>query len=277
MSIPIDYPGTAQQQALLGAIVSFYAHDPRVMAVAVFGSLGRGNWDAYSDLDLDVVVADEVRIDIRQELAALCASFSVIGERALLIVFDGDESADVVLESLLEFSIRYHPLCTTNPNIVDSLLVLSGTVDRTAIQAAGEANRRVDDRRQLAQLLDRCVRYAVGADVALQRGGIWSAVELLHLMRDLLMALFASTHGYVRTYQAFQAHAEPALQARLGSTLPRYDLSSAQASLAGLLDLLETGLDELSSGCAQLNENQRKVLRQVRARQARLAQPHDAD
>ena len=52
------YPGTPQHQRLLKTIVIHYANDPRILAIIVFGSLGRGNWDPYSDLDLDVIIAD---------------------------------------------------------------------------------------------------------------------------------------------------------------------------------------------------------------------------
>ena len=49
------YPGTKRQQALLEAVVGCYSHDPRVRGLVVFGSLARGNWDADSDLDLDLI------------------------------------------------------------------------------------------------------------------------------------------------------------------------------------------------------------------------------
>ena len=48
-------PGTRAHQALLRSIVDAYAADERVLAVGVLGSLGRGTWDEWSDLDLDVV------------------------------------------------------------------------------------------------------------------------------------------------------------------------------------------------------------------------------
>jgi hypothetical protein len=83
------YPGTPQQKALLKATVHHYADDPRILAVAVFGSLGRGNWDQYSDLDLDIVIADDAGIEPLPELKRLCTSFEPLGERALIIVPDG--------------------------------------------------------------------------------------------------------------------------------------------------------------------------------------------
>ena len=46
-----DYPGNAQQQRIF-AVTLFYTDDPHVLAISVFGSLGRGNWDDYSDLGI---------------------------------------------------------------------------------------------------------------------------------------------------------------------------------------------------------------------------------
>src|SRR5436190_597415 len=44
-------PGTPHHQALLERVVSHYQTDSRIIAVCLFGSLVRGNWDQYSDLD----------------------------------------------------------------------------------------------------------------------------------------------------------------------------------------------------------------------------------
>src|SRR5262245_16109948 len=114
-----DYPGNPQQQRVLRAVTSFYADDPRVLAVAVFGSLGRGNWDDYSDLDLDVVLVDGVGVEPAPELHRLCAALATGGEQAALVVADGPDEGHVVLASVLGVSIRYHPLAATSPNIVD--------------------------------------------------------------------------------------------------------------------------------------------------------------
>jgi predicted nucleotidyltransferase len=268
MNTPNDYPGTLQHQALLHSIVSYYEDDPRILAVAIFGSLGRGTWDCYSDLDLDVVVADGVKIDVNAELRQLLASFASINEEPALIIPD-DDDADIVLKSLMEISIRYHPLSTTSPSIVDSLQLLLGRIDRATIEAAGLANRRADDE-PLSQLLDRCVRYALEVDVALQRGQVWDAIELLHLIRGLLMELFSRTHGGQRAFHFFQAKADAGLQARLGATLPRYRLASAQESLLQFLDILQNDLEATTDGQVQLTAGHVDILNSICQRQTRL-------
>ncbi len=262
------YPGTPQHQAILRAIVEHYENDPRILAVAVFGSLGRGNWDEYSDIDLDVVIADQISLNAVEELTRLCLAFEALGEHCAIIIPDDTDAGDVVFESLLQLSVRYHPLSTTSPNIVESLQVLTGRIDHTSIAAAGYANRR--PRQPVDETLAECVRYAAVADIALQRYRLWDAIEVLHRLRTLLMELYTLTHDGQRPWHFFQAKADPDLQAHLGHTLPQYSLVSAQASLERCLDVLEHDLGHLTNEQIQLPDDYRKVLEAVRTRQARL-------
>jgi predicted nucleotidyltransferase len=264
-----QYPGTTRHQRVLRAITSFYAADPRVLAVAVFGSLGRGNWDDFSDLDLDVVLADGVRVDPVPELERLCAALAEIGERAALVVADGPEAGDAVLESLLGLSIRFHPLATASPNIVESLHLLWGRIGEDTIRAAGLS--RGTSPPPARDLLMRCIREALAVDTALQRGRLWWAIECLQSLRGLLLALFARTHGGGRPLQTFLALAPEALQAQLGATLPEYSLASAREALRAALDLLEEGLPTLAADRVALTPADRALLRQLRERQTQLA------
>jgi hypothetical protein len=262
------YPGTPQHQAVLRAIVAHYENDPRILAVAVFGSLGRGNWDEYSDIDLDVVIADGISLNVNEELTRLCLAFKPLGERLAVLVPDETDACDVVFESLLQMSVRYHPLATTHPNIVESLQILAGRIDHAAVAAAGSANRR--PRPSVEEVLSECVRYAAVVDITLQRRNLWDAVEALHHLRTLLMMLYTLTHGGQRPWQFFQAKADPDLQAQLSRTLPQYSLVSVQASLERCLDILEHDMGHLTNEQIQLPDAYHKVLKAVRARQAGL-------
>jgi len=221
-AVPV-FAGTAGHQKLLRAITDYYADDPRILAVAVFGSLARGTWDCFSDLDLDIVIADDVQMNVREELRQLCDRLAFLGEPAALIVPDDEDAGDVVLDSLMEFSIRYHPLATTSPNIVDDLQVLAGKIDRAAIQRAGLKNRRASETSPGARL-DVCVRYAVGVDVAIHRRRIWMAIELLHRMRGIVLELLAAAYGGARPLK-FIDQADASLQACLGATLAQQGCS----------------------------------------------------
>lgn len=260
------YPGTAQHQRVLRAVVSYYVPDPRVRAVLVFGSLGRGTWDRYSDLDLDIILVDDISVAPAQELERLCASFASIGERAALIVPKRTDEGDVVLASLLQLSVRYHALASTSPNIVDSLRLLWGRISEEDIRAAGRANGRAEPE-AMEVLRDRCVRSLLEVDVALQRRRLWFAIEHLGAARDSVIELFAAARGAARALHCFQREADHALQGRLGATLPAGTLASAQQALLHFLDLLERDLDTLAGGHVVLTDGHRDVLRQIRARQ----------
>jgi predicted nucleotidyltransferase len=263
-----DYPGNAQQRRVLHAVTSLYADDPRVLAISVFGSLGRGNWDDYSDLDLDVVLADGVRVEPVPELRRLCGILADSGEHAAIVVADGTDAGDVVLESLLGLSIRYHPLTTTSPNIVDSLRVLWGRIGEDEIRAAGLARRATPP--PASELTARCVREALAVDIALQRGQLWWAVECLQTLRGLLIAVFARTHGGGRPMSTFRTLATAPLQGQLGATLPHYSLASARDALHAALDLLEDELPALTADQVALTPAERALLRRIRDRQTRL-------
>jgi len=258
-----SYPGSPAQQALLRAISAYYADDPRVLAVTVFGSLGRGAWDTYSDCDLDVVIEDGVRLDVMAEVGQLCASLQKIGEQPLLILEDSDEAADVVLASLAEFSIRYHALATTSANIIDSLTLLTGRINLATIVAAGQAQPRAP-LPAADLLLGRCIRTILNVHTELQRGRLWLAIGNLGRARDLLVQLFQQSHGGIRPYHAFQAQADVGLQQRLGQTLPSFDQHGVRAALAQLLTLVEHDLDWFTDGQIQLTEGHRTILQAVR-------------
>jgi hypothetical protein len=260
------YPGTTQHRSMLRAIVAHYENDPRILAVSVFGSLGRGNWDRYSDIDLDVVVADGVPVNVDDEMIGLSASFASVQQAVAFVIPRGDDACDIVFKSLFELSVRYHPLATTSPNIVDSLQLLWGRVDRKAIESAGLGNAKPDGE-PMGRILDRCIRHAIEVDSALHRNTLWAAVELLHLMREAVMELYAYSHHGGRSCQFFQERADGTLQARLGAALPQYDLQSAKAALDRILDFLAHDLEQLTDGQVHLSEAHREILSGIRERQ----------
>ena len=251
------------------AAAEYYADDARMRALCVFGSLGRGSWDAYSDLDLDVVLADEVEVEPLEELRQLGAVFAGLGERVLLIEPDNADAGDMMLASLIGVSVRYHPLHATSPNIVDSLRVLTGSIDPGRIKAAGLANRRRDHTPPV-QGVNRFVRLALAADIALQRREIWNVLPALHGMRELLLEAFMLAHGGERPYRFFQERANPELQAHFGRTVPGYSLGSAQLALHELLDLVEHDGARIAEGRLDLSDGQHEMLGSIRGRQATL-------
>jgi hypothetical protein len=130
-------------------------------------------------VDIDVVTGQDVIIDPAAEATA------IFGRQAAIVI-TRDDSADVVLDSLAEASIRWHPLTATSPNITRSLRVVAGDLSADQIVAAGEANRVPPDEQRL---LDVCVREALGAWKAVRRGRGWDAIVAVERVRHALTAL----------------------------------------------------------------------------------------
>ena len=260
------YPGTTQHQALLKGIVRHYAADPRIRAVIVFGSLGRGNWDADSDIDLDVITTDGVSLDVAGALKELCDALATTGEKAALLFAVGPGEGEIVFESLMQISVRYHPLATTKPVIVDSMKLLAGELDPESIAAAGLANQ-TEYEPPLRLLLDQLLRYVAATDVAVRRRNLWLAIELLGRMRSLCLKIFTQARDGDRSFYFFTTAAEPGFQARVGQALPQFDLASCRGCLLTFVDILEQETSLLTAGQLQLRDADQRLLDRARQNQ----------
>jgi predicted nucleotidyltransferase len=204
--------GSDRHRALIGEILEFYKSDPRVRAVAVFGSVAAGTWHELSDVDLDVVIEDGAVVVPAAEVEAMFESRAAI-------VLASDDSADVVLDSLEEISIRWHSLASTSPNISASLQVVTGSLSSAEITEAARANRTLPDHQKL---LDALVRDAIGAWKALRRGDHWSAAAAVERMRASLVSL----RGGRNTLKLDPGNVEDALARVLAETRASFDLGS---------------------------------------------------
>jgi predicted nucleotidyltransferase len=252
-------PGTSAQQKLLRSIVNVYAADERVLAVGVLGSLGRGTWDEWSDLDLDVVVANDVVLDAGREAHALCKRLR--GSEALVVPSRPGE-VDVLLPWLEQFSIRYHTMGTTNAHIIDELKIVGGRLDLTAVLGAGVVHALPVRAPEL--IASEALRFALSVDTAARRGNVWQALRGLDELRWRLQELFAVSIGQPRPAHAVDAHASRELKDKLGGLLAEADLPSIAQALANALNLIAD--DELTGGRFTLTLPQRTVLAALRRR-----------
>ena len=264
-------PGSSYHQALLNIIIALYENRDDVLAVLVFGSLGKGTWDEYSDLDLAVVVQDNAPVDIADELERVRVAFAGQGEPTLFVETAGDECF-LVLRSLSCVAIRYHSLRTTSPYVLEGCRVLCGRLDLETICEAAEANQSADP--SLRQQIHRSLWLALGIDTALQRGQFWRGLQGLGRMQAALLEIFAAGRGGKRVHQVFEEEASEKMRALFGLTLPQYfpdsnadSLRSLGDALLVLLDLLEHHLAELSDHHVSLGPGEREVIAQLRTRQ----------
>ncbi len=168
------------------------------------------------------MTAEGAAVQPADEVAAL------FGPRVVITLARAD-SADVVLDSLEEISIRWHPLATTSPNISASVHVVHGELSDADLAAAGEANRiRPDEQR----LLDALVREAIGADKSLARGRRWEAAAAVERMRRALLEL----RGRRDTLRLDPADPAGALAAVIAETQAGYELGPRRRALLGQID-----------------------------------------
>ena len=228
--------GSSAHRAVIEQIVARYRDDDRVRAVAVFGSIGTGAWHELSDIDLDVVISDGAVVQPADEVAAL------FGLRAAITLTRAD-SADVVLDSLEEISIRWHPLRTTSPNIAASVRVVHGGLSNAELAAAGEANRTRPDEQQL---LDALVRDAIGASKSLRRGRRWEATAAVERMRLSLRDL----RGRRDALRLDPADPAGALTTVIAEAQEDYDLGPRRVALLDHIDPAPAGLARPQGGNA---------------------------
>jgi predicted nucleotidyltransferase len=210
-------PGSGAHRAIIERVTAHYSGDARVLAVAVFGSVSTGVWHELSDVDLDIVTGDRAVISPCDEVAAL------FGAAAVVVITRAD-SADIVLDSLEEVSIRWHTLRETSPNICASVHVVDGALSDAELVAAGEANRAGPGEQRL---LDVLVREAIGAAKYLARGRSWDAVAAVERMRRSLTDL----RGRRDTLRLDPADPAGALAAVLAETQSSFDLGPARRAL----------------------------------------------
>ena len=238
-----------------------YQIDPRIQAVTVFGSLARGNWDQYSDLDLDIIVRDEVILDPVTEAKNLETALSSVGENLSLVIPDGEDAVDIVLETLTEISIRYHHLRTTKYAIIENLISIAGDLDLETIKRAGLAN--LPEKNIFPETaLDRCFRYAIEIKAAIERQQFWIGVELLHRLRNLLIDIYSLTSGGVRFTQHFDQTAPQELVDLLFSTLPQ--AKTLPQAFENMLDVLQNEMPRFSNGKLHLHPHHRNIIEKLR-------------
>ena len=253
--------GTQQHQQVLQSIVDYYADDARILAILLFGSLSRGNWDVYSDLDLDIVIEDDVHLTAGEELEQLCAGIKTqLGFDSVVIA--DEEEGDVVLSNLTEFSIRYHPLQTTKPAILDSMMLLAGTLPLDEIRRSDEANR-MNNPGDLSVIVSQIIRYNLELRNAIARERLWVCLEFVHRMRLLWMQLFTVSRGGIRTIQYFETNGLPQLQAYLHELVPQPEIASLKHIIPHVCYLLENELDAFSDGKVTLTPAQQSVINQL--------------
>lgn len=270
MAIAQPIPGTPQHQDLLRLITRFYAGDDRVLALLIFGSLGRGAGDAWSDLDLAVIVRDGVHVDVSAELARLAVVLAAQGD-PVLSTADAGDAGYLIPQSLCGIAIDYTELAKVSSYVLPGCIKLGGTLDLETIRKAAVANDKPPP--PIGLLLQKALWLTLGADIHMRRRQFWQALPKLESVRGTLIDIYAFSRGGARASKIFAETASVDLQAKFGRTLPAFvphsptaSLAAGAAALSALLDLMEHDFAELSNGQLRLGPGERTIIARLRER-----------
>ena len=255
-------PGTPRHQAILRAILQACAKDETILTIGVFGSVARPDCDELSDIDLDVLVSAEHRSCASTQIQQLVNHLNASGFPTLLIVWDGDNAAEILLDSLDRVDVTIHTPEMSKAEVLHDLVLIHGDakyLPHKGIPAI--APQEVESR--LRYLHGKLAINALNVAHQLKRGNLWGTLVLLNLLRETVMDIYGLSRGSTLPSRYFLKHAAPELQEALGQTLTTYERDSIAAGLKRLIHLYRAQCDNISNGHLQISGAQRVVFDRV--------------
>ncbi len=252
-------PGNKTHQKILQELVELFRNDTNIEAFIVFGSLGRGDWDDYSDLDLDAVVKDDRRAVIQNEIAQILKVLTDSGFSILSSFEEFPNEQVLILDTLDRISIRFHLLKDTHPAIVGSMRVLYGRLSKEDIKNASVKKVKVID---FNLLNNKFLELSIYVPISLKRNKRINALFFLNKMRQTLIQIYIHSHNLSREFD-FEGSASTSLLHDLYDTYGGCQKEQMHEAFINLLDIYEKNIKEISAGKIQLSEKHRKILRKV--------------
>jgi predicted nucleotidyltransferase len=182
----------AERDAVLARAVALLSDDQRVKAVILTGSLGRGQGDRWSDIDLQAVIADE------GDLAAVTADWEAIAYREWPVVhhyateFGTTKVRGFLLRDGLLLDLGLSPI--GHFEVWAPVRVLFDRTGRaTQIAERWTAWSPTPDPRAEAGFAAHDVLHAA---VAANRGRNWQSLYFLQRIRNRTLSLASERHGF---------------------------------------------------------------------------------
>jgi len=257
----MEYPGNLTHQNILKNLMPVFESDPNIEAFIIFGSMVRGNWDRYSDLDLDAIVKDD-GIDIVQKhfdkmLYAL--------RNANLNVSDSFSEYPneyvIILDSLDRISIRFHTVEDTHLAILSSMQILCGCLTKEDIITKSKRKPKEND---IEILHHKFLEHSIYVPLSLKRNKPINAQFFLNKMRQTIIQIYVFSRGIQREFE-FEDIASADLKNELYKTYATSDTNSIQNAFKKFVKLYLDNLDEISNHKLSLSGSQKQILNLVTA------------
>lgn len=256
----MQLPGNKTHQKILQLLINLFQNDKNIQALIVFGSLGRGNWDDYSDLDLDAVVANDGREIVQSEIKKMLDMLSSSSFKIFTAFEEFPNEQVIILESLDRISIRFHILKDTKSAILDSMQVLYGKLTKEDIQRVAV---KKEEKVNLDLLNNKFLELAIYVPVSLKRNKLMNAAFFINKMRQTLIQIYIHTLDIDREFD-FESKANITLVNDLRGTYGNCTNDEIKKSFNALLDIYKYKIGEISAGKLSLSGNQLEILNKVK-------------
>lgn len=253
----MNLPGSQNHQTILAALIDLFKGDDNIKAFGYFGSLARGDWDNFSDLDLDVIVANDSKPTVEKYLISISG---ILHTKNLdpLSSFEEDVNEWVLILSTLDrISLRFHLLNSTSPNILNSFVILSGNMSLADIKRALPQIKTKPTSLNLLQ--HKFLEHSIYVPIYLHRNELLNAFNMLNILRNTLITIYYKSHSLSKI-EKFEKHAPKDIIEKLKSTYSNLDSNQIRAAFENLIKLYINSINSLSNGKLSLSPKELEIL-----------------
>lgn len=253
----MQLPGNETHQKILQLLINLFQNDKNIQAFIVFGSLVKGNWDKYSDVDLDVIVKDNSKRIVNSEVKSILYSLT---QNGLIVLLHFEEFVNewvIIFDDLNRVSIRFHLIKDTIPHILGSSRILYGDlkveeIKRFIIKPQSKENT-------LEILKDKFIELSIYVPIALHRNQLINAEFFLNKMRNILMEIYTKSREMPRVFD-FEKEVDQEIKEKIQSTYTTIEFPSIHKSFTVLVTLFRSQIDKISNNRVKLTVSERLIL-----------------
>lgn len=255
----MELPGTAIHKQILKTLLDLFKEDKNVRAFIIFGSLARGNWDKYSDLDLDVVVQDLEHDNIKQQIKQMVNLLESNNLKVLHYFEEFPNEFVFIFNSLDRMSIRFHLLNDTHPAIISSMKILCGSLTTDEIKSS-HVNRSKKDTDYL-MLNNKFLEHSIYVELSIKRNKLINAAFFINKMRQIVIEIFVKARNK-REFD-FEEIADDSIKQAVIKTFTTINEPDLHKALVDLVNLYTVFIEKISLGKIKLKENEKLILKKV--------------
>lgn len=255
----MELPGNKIHKDILQTLFNSFKTDKNIRSFILFGSLARGNWDKYSDVDLDVIVKDVSTSLIRQTVENILTELKKNRIDIILYFEENTNEYVFIFNSLDRMSIRFHLLEDTHPFIIDSMKILYG--DLTFDEIKKSQNKKLTDEINYQLLNYKLLEHVIYTQLSIRRNQFINASFFLNKVRQILIEIYTQARNK-RLFE-FEKIAEEDIKKEIISSYSYLNRESLEESLKILMSLYRNSINRISVGKILLTDKELEILDKV--------------